>query len=299
MPEELAGVNSPDVAGQETEEDVFAVEGLETGEEDIESEADSEDTDSETEAEPEEEEASEESPDNPKSKVGQAFAKRLAAERQKMSKELKQELTAEFEAKYGAKEVPQTQQAMPDDLYSDMPKMTREQVDHFADQMGMTPEAAWSILCQQHAMNKLNQKLQNQQLTAKQLQEATAKTDAMREVAAQRKKNPNLPAFDEARITQIRADYRKEMGVELPWKAAYKQLVAEEVLSGKTSRAAEQKVLNNIGNRDAKTVNAGKGGKPKVISIDDMTEAQFEKFQADVASGKYLSKEGRAKRQSY
>ena len=289
----LAGVDGSDDAGLENDE--LDTDNLETGDYDDEGDADPEDADVETEDEGDDnepDESEEEEPlDNPKSREAKAFAKRLAAKERQIADRLKAELTAEFEAKYGQQKQPDTK-ATPavDPLYADMPPMTREQLEAYADQQGITADAAWVQLNQQHAINKLHKQLQAQQTATQQTAEERRKAAAIREVATQRKANPNLPAFSEAKIEKIRGDYQKANGTALPYMDAYRMMVADEVISGKTTRRVQQDTLNNVSKRDTQSVRAGSGGKVTPKSFDDMSEAEFEAKIAEARAGKLKSR---------
>lgn len=298
MAKELAGVEDTDVAGQEEELDFgFNFEGEEGDDtEDAADPADEEEADGDDEGD---EEGDEPDPE-PESRTEKAFAKRLAAEKEKLAKQLREELLAELKQNNWQQNTPQTQPQTPaDDLYADMPRYTREQVEDLADNMGTTPEAAWQFLCNQHATakiyaanKKLEQELQQTKLSAA---ETRQKNDAIREVAKLRKANGSLPAFDEKRITQIRADYKRDYGIDLPYLGAYRMMVSEDMITGKTTRQVEQRTINNIANRDAKSVRAGGGGRTQAKSIEDIdpNSAEFDKLYADVMAGKYKAKNNR------
>lgn len=292
--EELAGVDLPDDADQDDDEEL-TYDDDETGDED-EGDADLDDAEGEESEDDDaddsdgESEDDDESLDNPKSKPAKAFAKRLAAERAKIAKQLREELKAELTEELKPKDAPQTQQQQVNDLYADMPTYTREQIEDLADKWGTTPELAWTNICNQHALAKLNQKLQTQAQTAAQAAAERKKNDAIREVAKQRKANPDLPAFDEKRIEKIRSDHKRESGTNLSHMDAYRMLVAEEFISGNATRKVKQDTVKNITKRDSKTVSAGKGGRATPKDIDEMSAEEFAAMREKALSGKLKSK---------
>jgi hypothetical protein len=253
MSEELlTGVemqDDPAAGDQQEEEDIFGL-GEDTGEEETQGEA-------ETGA----------FEDEPNEK---AFAARLRKEREKIAQEIEERLRQEYEAKQ------QQQQYTP----PQPPPLPRQQLEDLADQLGVTIETANAMYHQQWLINKQNEAISRQE-------EYLRRSEALKAIEQRRKGNPNLPEPDETRLQQIRKEYKRKYGYDLPWEEAYEKLIAQEAISGNLTRTAQQKVINDITARGRKTVQAGKGGRAKKPSIEDMSKDDFEALVEQAKAGKF------------
>jgi hypothetical protein len=253
MSEELlTGVemqDDPAAGDQQEEEDIFGL-GEDTGEEETQGEA-------ETGA----------FEDEPNEK---AFAARLRKEREKIAQEIEERLRQEYEAKQ------QQQQYTP----PQPPPLPMQQLEDLADQLGVTIETANAMYHQQWLINKQNEAISRQE-------EYLRRSEALKDIEQRRKGNPNLPEPDETRLQQIRKEYKGKYGYDLPWEEAYEKLIAQEAISGNLTRTAQQKVINDITARGRKTVQAGKGGRAKKPSIEDMSKDDFEALVEQAKAGKF------------
>lgn len=265
MSEELlTGVemqDDPAAGDQQEEEDIFGL-GEDTGEEETQEDAASEEA--ETGA----------FEDEPNEK---AFAARLRKEREKIAQEIEERLRQEYEAKQ------QQQQYTP----PQPPPLPRQQLEDLADQLGVTIETANAMYHQQWLINKQNEAISRQEEYLRRMADNTSKSEALKAIEQRRKVNPNLPEPDETRLQQIRKEYKGKYGYDLPWEEAYEKLIAQEAISGNLTRTAQQKVINDITARGRKTVQAGKGGRAKKPSIEDMSKDDFEALVEQAKAGKF------------
>ena len=275
MSEELfTGVEPQDdpVAGDQgvqEEEDIFGL-SEDTGEEEIQEDAASE----EAETTATEEDSTE-----------KAFAARLRKEREKIARETEERLRQEYEARYRQQPQPQPQPYYP--TQQAPPPLTKQQLEELADQLGVTVETANAMYHQQWLINQQNEAIRWQGEHLRLMADSTSKVEALKAIEQRRKNNPNLPEPDEARLQQIRQEYKNRYGYDLPWEEAYEKLVAQEAISGNLTRTAQQKVINDITARGRKTVQAGKGGRAKKPSIEDMSKDDFEALVEQAKAGKF------------
>ena len=264
MSEELfTGVemqDDPAAGDQQEEEDIFGLD--DTGEEETQEDAASE----EAETGAFEDESKE-----------KAFAARLRKEREKIAQETEERLRQEYEAKQ------QQQQYTP----PQPPPLPRQQLEDLADQLGVTIETANAMYHQQWLINQQNEAIRRQEEYLRRMADNTSKSEALKAIEQRRKVNPNLPEPDETRLQQIRQEYKGKYGYDLPWEEAYEKLVAQEAISGNLTRTAQQKVINDITARGRKTVQAGKGGRAKKPSIEDMSKDDFEALVEQAKAGKF------------
>jgi len=233
--------------------------------------------DEEAVGEEEEEETEEEEEEKLDPKTEEAFAKRLAAEREKMKKEFQQEFDNRLN---------QIQQQPPPGQPAKSDKEIKKELEELADDLGLSTEAVEILYRQQLALNQQNQRLQEAQGVIESMKEDVSKGDAKAEIESMRSKNPHLPAFDENRLREIRKTHRDTYGVSLPWKEAYKQLVAEEAMAGKLARQVQQETIGNITKRGKATTKAGKKGKAsKKPDLWDLPPEQFEELQQKALRG--------------
>ena len=78
---------------------------------------------------------------------------------------------------------------------------------------------------QQWLINKHNEAISRQE-------EYLRRSEALKAIEQRRKGNPNLPEPDETRLQQIRKEYKRKYGYDLPWEEAYEKLIAQEAISG-------------------------------------------------------------------
>lgn len=271
MSEELlTGVemqDDPAAGDQQEEEDIFGL-GEDTGEEETQEDAASE----EAETGAFEDESNE-----------KAFAARLRKEREKIAQETEERLRQEYEAKY--QQIQQQQRYIPPPQTP--PPLPRQQLEDLADQLGVTIETANAMYHQQWLINQQNEAIRRQEEYLRRMADNTSKSEALKAIEQRRKVNPNLPEPDETRLQQIRQEYKGKYGYDLPWEEAYEKLVAQEAISGNLTRTAQQRVINDITARGRKTVQAGKGGRAKKPSIEDMSKDDFEALVEQAKAGKF------------
>ena len=271
MSEELlTGVemqDDPAAGDQQEEEDIFGL-GEDTGEEESQEDAASE----EAETGAFEDESNE-----------KAFAARLRKEREKIAQETEERLRQEYEAKY--QQIQQQQRYIPPPQAP--PPLPRQQLEDLADQLGVTIETANAMYHQQWLINQQNEAIRRQEEYLRRMADNTSKSEALKAIEQRRKVNPNLPEPDETRLQQIRQEYKGKYGYDLPWEEAYEKLIAQEAISGNLTRTAQQKVINDITARGRKTVQAGKGGRAKKPSIEDMSKDDFEALVEQAKAGKF------------
>lgn len=273
MSEELlTGVemqDDPAAGDQQEEEDIFGLE--DTGEEETQEDAASEEAETTTEDESTE----------------KAFAARLRKEREKIARETEERLRQEYEAKY--QQIQQQQQTQQQQYIPPQapPPLPRQQLEDLADQLGVTIETANAMYHQQWLINQQNEAIRRQEEYLRRMADNTSKSEALKAIEQRRKVNPNLPEPDETRLQQIRQEYKGKYGYDLPWEEAYEKLVAQEAISGNLTRTAQQRVINDITARGRKTVQAGKGGRAKKPSIEDMSKEDFEALVEQAKAGKF------------
>ena len=271
MSEELlTGVemqDDPAAGDQQEEEDIFGL-SEDTGDEETQEDAASE----EAETGAFEDESNE-----------KAFAARLRKEREKIAQETEERLRQEYEAKY--QQIQQQQRYIPPPQAP--PPLPRQQLEDLADQLGVTIETANAMYHQQWLINQQNEAIRRQEEYLRRMADNTSKSEALKAIEQRRKGNPNLPEPDETRLQQIRQEYKGKYGYDLPWEEAYEKLVAQEAISGNLTRTAQQRVINDITARGRKTVQAGKGGRAKKPSIEDMSKDDFEALVEQAKAGKF------------
>lgn len=278
MSEELlTGVEMQDdlAAGdQQEEEDIFGLD--DTGEEESQEDAASE----EAETGAFEDESTE-----------KAFAARLRKEREKIAQETEERIRQEYETRYGQQQPPQPQpqlQSQPQQSFqSHPPPLPRQRLEELSDQLGVTIETANAMYHQQWLINQQNEAIRRQEEYLRHMSDSTAKNEALKGIEQRRRANPHLPEPDEARLLQIRTEYKGKYGHDLPWEEAYEKLIAQEAISGNLTRTAQQKVINDITSRGKKTVQAGKGGAAKKPSIEDLSKDEFEALVQRAKAGEF------------
>lgn len=203
----------------------------------------------------------------PDQRVEQAFARRLAAEREKIRQEV--------EAKYAQPQ--QAQQGITQQQISDA-------IEYYISQ-GLPPAVAKDMVDTRLALLNTQSLLANVSGT---LQDTTGLTAAKDEIAALRATNKALPEFDQKALEAIRSEYRQR-NFNLPWREAYDIYVARQVAAGNLTRAAEQQAIDAITGRNKATVQAPKGGGTPP-NYENMSKADFEKEVEKALRGEYLKR---------
>lgn len=269
MTDEYTGVNEGSVAespGAETAEEPifdFSTEGEETGVEETPAAEESIFEESTQSEEPEEE--------SEEARVEVAFAKRLAQEKEKIKKELEEE----FQQKFGQPQMP---------AYSQQPQETVEQMaERLADEWMVTPEVAMAYILQQQQLQQVSAQLNY-------IRDNEEKLKAINKIEAQRKNNPYLPDFDEEKVIDKRVTYYQQYGVLPSWEDAYKMYIADAVTEGNIVKNIEQKTISQISGRDKTNVQVGKAAVPKKKTIEDLSDAEFERLKEQAKQGLYSKK---------
>lgn len=239
-------------------------------------------TEEETEAQAEETQETQETQVDPV-----AFAKRLKGEREKIREEERQKLLEEMRQTYP--EQPYTQQGHPQQpQVQGIPPLPDAEAERLADQYGTTPEVVRGMYMQQALINRQTEAITR---IAYENQEKEEKAQARAYAEEVRKNNPAAPEWDENRLTEFRKDYFKKYGVALNWRDTYRQVVADEALSGKklkeVVRTTQQETINKITSRDKETVQI-KGRTAKKPTVEDLSDEEFERFLEEAEEGKYV-----------
>ncbi|MGB9886903.1 MAG: hypothetical protein ACPLRW_07900 [Moorellales bacterium] len=257
MPEEITGVETAPVAGGQQ-----AVEGQEEG-------LDLSFLEDETGVEKEEPAAAgQEGEEGQDQRVEQAFAKRLAQEREKIRRELEEE----FRQRYQQPTYQPAVQPLPP------PPSLEERAQKLAEEWMITPEAAKAFILQEERLRELNSRLYL-------LQDNVTKARAEAAINEQRKQNPHLPPFNEQQLISIRLRYYDQYGVVPTWEDAYKMYVAEAVARGELGRNVEQQVISQITGRNRANVQIGRAEQPQKRSIADLSDEEFEKLKEKAKRG--------------
>lgn len=214
-----------------------------------------------------------------------AFAAKLTKERERIERETEERLRKEYEARYAQQQPTKpTEQQYKGDA---PPPLPREHLEKLADDIGVTPEAANAMYYQQWRLNKQDEQYKETQEYLRSMRDKSAKLEALQVLEKKRAKNPGLPEVNEKRLQEVREDYRKRTGYELPWEDAYDKLVAQEAMSGKFQRQTEQETIGKITSRNKATIQAGKGGHAKKPDIWDMPAEEWNKLVEEAKAGKY------------
>ena len=275
MSEETTGVENVPAAEEPmyTKEDFVneEVEEIEETEEEVE----------EVQEEPQEE--PQEETQEPQESNERAFAERLKHATKKIREEVRQEIMEELQ---------QTQQAQPTTQpnyqNTNVPVLPNEEAERLADQYGTTPEVIRGMYAQQAMLNRQAEMLQRITMDSYERDEKAQARAYAEEVQGN---NPLAPKWDEKRLMEFKKDYEKQYGARLTWRDTYRQLVAEEALSGKkyqeSIRAAQQDTLKKITSKDKDTVQI-KGKTAIKPSIADLSDEEFERFLVEAEEGKYI-----------
>ena len=209
-------------------------------------------------------------------KTSKAFAKRLAAKEAQIEARLRDQITRDIQSQQQSSPYQQPQYQQPRQT---APQVSmKEQIDKLADELAMTPEAVQILYQQQLMINQQAQQIQEARQMFQEDRDTTSRSQAKLDIEKQRKINPWLPEFSEGRLSDIRKQYQQQTGVTLPWKDAYKQLIAEEALSGNLNRSVQQDTLKKVSKRNKKSVKVKTSQPVKKTNLDDLTDEEFEKL---------------------
>jgi len=198
-------------------------------------------------------------------RVEQAFAKRLAQEREKIRQELEQEFQQRYQQP-SAQPPQQPQQSL------------EEQAQRLAEEWIITPEAAKAFIAQEERMKDLNTRLYM-------MQDNTEKVKAEAAINEQRKNNPFLPPFNEQELNNVRLRHYNQYGVLPGWEDAYKIYVADAVAKGEINKTIEQQVISKITGRDKVNLQVGQAKQPQKRSVWDLSDEEFEKLKGKAKQG--------------
>jgi len=279
---EKSGVNSvPEAGGQKLNVDDITLEdlGFETGE-DPEGEAGLEtQNDSESELTQEEPDGDTQFGDQRQEK---AWAKRIAAEREK----IRREVDEEYQRKTQEQQYSRTQYQPPQPkAWVEPQPLSKEELDKLAENYAMTPDAIQVLYSQQVELNRMKHLLDQSFMSINSMREDTNKGETIMQIERTRRNNPDLPVFDEGKVAAIRQNYLNRHGIRLTWEDAYKQQVAEEAMSGNLSRQAQQKAIKQITSRNRTNVQAGNAGQAKPVSVEELSDEQFERLKERAKAG--------------
>lgn len=202
-------------------------------------------------------------------RVEQAFAKRLAQEREK----IRQELEQEFKQRYQ----PPTYQPPVQPTGPPQPSL-EERAAKLAEEWMITPEAAKAFILQEERMKNLTTKLFV-------TEDNIAKAEAKAAIERQRASNPHLPPFNEQEILNIRLRHYNQYGVMPAWEDAYKMYVADAVTKGEINKNIEQQVISRITGRNKVNVQVGRAEQPQKRSVWDLSDDEFEKVKEKAKRG--------------
>ncbi|MGB9903470.1 MAG: hypothetical protein ACPLQO_02215 [Desulfotomaculales bacterium] len=193
-------------------------------------------------------------------RIEQAFAKRLAQEREKIRQELEQEFKQRYQQPMYQPPVQQVGPPQPS---------LEERAAKLAEEWMITPEAAKAFILQEERMKNLTTKLL---LT----EDNIAKTEAKAAIERQREKNPHLPPFNEQELLNIRLRHYNQYGVMPGWEDAYKMYVADAVTRGEITKNIEQQAISRITGRDKINVQVGRAEQPQKRDAWDLSKSEFE-----------------------
>jgi len=215
-------------------------------------------------------------------KQEKAWAKRIAAEREK----IRREVDAEYQQKTAALQNAQQSYQQPQKrTWVEPQPLTKDELEKLADSYAMTTDAVQVMYSQQVELNRMKYLLEQSFTAINAMKDDTTKGDAMAQIERNRKSNPYLPAFDEGKVSAIRQRHYQQHGITLPWHDAYKQLVADEAMSGNLSRQAQQKAIKQITSRNRTNVQAGNAAQAKQVNMEDLSDDQFERLKERVKAG--------------
>jgi hypothetical protein len=193
-------------------------------------------------------------------RVEQAFAKRLAQERER----IRQELEQEFEQRYQ----PPTYQQPAQPTQQPQPSL-EERAAKLAEEWMITPEAAKAFILQEERMKELTMRLYM-------MDDNAAKVEAKTAIEKQREKNPYLPPFNDQELINIRLRHYNQYGVLPKWEDAYKMYVADAVAKGEINKTIEQQVISRVTGRDRVNVQVGRAEQPQKRDAWDLSKGEFE-----------------------
>ncbi len=209
--------------------------------------------------------------------ASKAFAKKWAAEKEKLEESIRTKVLSEIEERTRTTPTEQNQGA------GEFKELTAEQLEKLAEEFEVSPKVA-NILYQQQQM--INRQLEDSKRRTQLDRERTEYGDSRKHVDQLRSTNPSLPEWDDDRLRHFRNEHYRHYGTTLPWNAAYQMMVANAVVSGDLTRQAQQDVINKIQKRenDSVTIKAPSTNKK---TISDLSPDEFTKLKEEVKLGKY------------
>ena len=206
--------------------------------------------------------------------ASKAFAKKLTVEREKMEKEIRAELTAEI-------------QKQPTEQVTDGPArykpLSGQELEDLAEKLGATPELV-SIIYNQEQMNR--QMFDDMRKRDKRDLERNEYNQAVTYAKELKEKHPDVPNWDDGAIHKYRMQFYRNYNRTIPWKEAYRAIIADTVLSGDMKRNTEQDLLRKITERDTANVSITKPQQKKV-GVWDLPPSQFAEFKKQALEGKF------------
>ena len=266
-----AGAESAPAAGEQEQSDSFDLESLLFGEDEKGAEV-------EGAADPVEE--PEQQTDELPEDASKAFAKKWAAESDKLKEKVRAEVMAEVEQR--TRTTPQEQaQGAPTHR-----SLSEQDLEKLADDLGLSPQATKIFYEQQQAINRLTEETRRNQHRSR---EQSLYNEAVQYAKKLSAENPSLPNWDDTAVHQYRIDHYKQYGTTLPWKEAYRMQLADAVVNGNLTRQAQQDAIRKIQQRDTASAPV-KAPSAKKMSIDDLSSDQFKRMVEDAKVGKFSKK---------
>jgi hypothetical protein len=209
--------------------------------------------------------------------ASKAFAKKWAAESEKLEEKIRTKVMAELEAK--TRTTPQEQaQGAPAHR-----ELSQTEIDELAQKLDVSSEAARIFYKQQELINNLTEE---QRRNTQRSREQAAYNDAVQYARQLKEQNPAMPDWSDEKIQERRMEHWKVYGTTLPWKEAYKMQLADSVLSGDLTRQAQQDAIRNIQTRETAAVGL-KAPASQKKTINDLSTAQFNQMVEDAKMGKF------------
>lgn len=209
--------------------------------------------------------------------ASKAFAKKLKEEKEKMEQEIRAKIVAELEQRTQTTAQQQGQGA------GQFRPMTQEELEKLAEDLETSPKVV-SILYQQQQL--INQYSDVQKREAQKSADRSEYNAAVAFARKLREENSSMPDWDDESVHTYRMNHYKEYGRTLPWKEAYKMMIADKVMTGNIARETQQETIRKIQERENADVNLKAPGS-KAMTIDDLTPEQFAKMKEDALAGKY------------
>jgi hypothetical protein len=212
-------------------------------------------------------------------RVEQAFAKRLAQERERIKREIEQEFLQRFGTAPGQQTVAGTIAGAPLQQAASQPAPNiEERAQKLAEEAMIPVEIARKMVIQEETARQQEERLKNLATKLFITEDNIAKTEAKTAIEKRRASEPHLPPFDEQALAGIRLRHYQTYGVFPSWEDAYKMYVAENYTSGKLARDIEQQAISRITGRDRVNVQIGRAEQPQKRSWEDLSREEFLKY---------------------